>query len=1360
MSSDKVQKNIGINDNKESFIVGIGTSAGGLEALKIFFDNLPSDFNHAIVIVQHLSPDYKSLMADLLSRNTELPIHEVEDGSVIESGNVYLIPPKKNMTIKNGVLHLTDKPKGFDLNLPIDIFFKSLAVDQKEHSIGIVLSGTGSDGTRGMRAIKEFGGMLMVQKPSDAKFDGMPNSAIATGLVDYVLPVAHISPELVNFIQHPKSLSSFEDDESSGFKKDFEKLISLVHKKTDIDFSGYKLPTLVRRVERRMSVNKAQTIRDYLHFVFENEDELDILRNEFLIGVTKFFRDTEAFEFIKKNTIPEIFKNKGPKDRVKIWSVGCSSGEEAYSLAILLKEYMDENNLVMDVKIFATDLDKEVIHKANKGSFTQSIVADVSLDYLKKYFIQKGDLYIISPEIRKMIIFSQHNVAQDPPLTKMDLITCRNLLIYVNSELQQKIIGTFHYALNKDKYLFLGPSESIGQFSSSLKVLSRKWRIYQNAQPTKTLDMGYFNSTFSSTEQFTRDVMSRQSLQDKVLNETLADSLLEEFGAASAFVDKDFDLISADGNFRNFFQFPKKRLRSFHILKILPQPIAIALSTALRKAEQENIKVIYKDIVVSDNNNDLETITLIVNPVKVTPTSANNLYLVLFLAQSNVIDTERVTKNKTALVQEGFSLSEVDKEKIVLLEQELMDTKANLQSMVEEIETSNEELQATNEELLSSNEELQSTNEELQSVNEELHTVNAEYQEKMVEIALVNSDLENLIDSTEIGTIFLDKDLKIRKFTPTVKKFFNIIDSDLGRPISHFSSTLGDDEGKPFIETLYNVLNTGISFEKEILHRKTNWYLKRLHPFIDSTQKIAGVVISFVNITKQKKLERRIDEKNKFLEKVLEVTPNILYIYNQQTQSNEYANKDLFKQLGYSSLEIQAMGADMLPKLIHPNDFEILTNHLENIKNSKDGEIMELEYRMKHKDGKYRWLLSLDTIFERIENTNEVKHIGVATDITQLKEAQQKLKEANENLETDVLERTHQLELTKQKYKRLYDNAPDMFISVDPETGEVLECNKTLLDKTGYKRNEVIGAHILDLYHKDSKVGAEKALEIFKQKGTVTNKELKINKKRGGYIDVNLNVSAIRDKDGNILFSSSSWRDITDLKEVMSELEELTYASTHDMKAPINNISSFLSLLKEDKSIVDQNTLEAIKWIETNIQSANETLSNLISVAKARTQVLDNLIDLDIQNCLDQTLSGFKTTIENENITIHKDLKDCKTVLFSELHFNSMLQNIINNAIKYRSLDRDLEIEIKSFKDHDFNCISIKDNGIGINLKEHRSHVFGLFKRATDKKEGSGLALYLIKKILEKTGGEIKVESELGRGTTFTLCFNNKNYNR
>ncbi len=1199
-----------VGNNSDFFVIGIGASAGGLEALKLFFDNLPKKFNHALVIVQHLSPDYKSLMADLLSRNTDLPIHEVEDGTKVEPGNIYLIPKKKNMTINRGVLLLTDKPKSFDLNLPIDIFFKSLAIDQKEKSVCIVLSGTGSDGSRGIRVIKEFGGMLMVQKPSDAKFDGMPNSAIATDLVDYILPVSQISPELVNFIKHPKTLSDYNNNEDSVFKQDFDKLISLVFKKTNIDFSDYKLPTLIRRVERRMSVNKALTIREYLNYVIDNENELETLYKEFLIGVTKFFRDTEAFNYIETKLIPKLFKDKEQDDKIKIWSVGCSSGEEAYSLAILIREYIDNNDLNIDVKIFATDLDKEAIIKAKKGTFTQSIVADVSPVFLNKYFKRKDDLYIVSPLIRKMIIFSEHNVAQDPPLTKMDLITCRNVLIYLRSELQQKIISSFHYSLKPNKFLFLGPSESIGGFSSSLKVLSRKWRVFENTIPTNTMHLGYFNNSFSSSQKIVKEKQQIQSLQDKLLTETLSETLLEEFNAASAYVDKDFELLTADGNFRNFFQFPKKKLRSFNILKMLSQPIALALSTAIRKAEKEMKKVVYKDILISDNNNDKhERITLVVNPIKTSSLDADNIYLILFLDYESFSEKENVDNDK-ALIEKNPSLIELDKEKITFLEQELKDTKLNLQSMVEQVETSNEELQATNEELLSSNEELQSTNEELQSLNEELHTVNSEYQEKMEEVASINSDLENLIESTHIGTIFLDNDLNIRKFTPSVKMFFNIIETDIGRSIFHFNTSFGE-KGDVFIDSLKEVLKTGKSFEKEIVHENNTWFLKRVNPFLNSSKEIEGVVISFVDITPLKVLENAMDSKNKFLQKILDVIPNILYIFNQETRITEYANKDVFIQLGYTSDEITELGTDMIPTIMHPKDLEDMTSHFEKMNHSKEGEILDFEYRLRHKNGDYRWFLSQDTIFERIEGSERVKHIGVATDVTQL-------------------------------------------------------------------------------------------------------------------------------------------------KNMMSDLEDLTYVSTHDIKAPINNISSYLSLLKEDKSITNKDSLEAIDWIEDNVNNANSILSNLFSVAKARTQVLNDLVDIRIEHYFLETKSKFNEEIIKHDITINHNFSECKEVYFSTMHFSSILDNLINNSIKYRSLKRDLVIDVKSFKIQGFDCISIKDNGIGIDLNEHKENVFGLFKRAVDHIEGSGLALYLIKKLLEKTGGNIKVDSELGKGATFTLYFKNK----
>ena len=1342
------------NNNNKHFIIGIGTSAGGLEALKTFFDNIPSDFNHAIVIVQHLSPDYKSLMADLLSRNTELPIHEVVDATVIKSGNVYLIPPKKNMTINRAVLYLTDKPVGYDLNLPIDIFFKSLAKDQGEQSIGIILSGTGSDGTRGIRTIKELGGMLMVQQPTDAKFDGMPNSAIATGLVDYVLPASDIPAELVNFIKHPKSLINYEDDKEFMFKKDFNHLISLVHKKTGIDFSDYKLPTLVRRVVRRMSVNKSQTIREYLNYVIENHEEIEVLYREFLIGVTKFFRDTKAFEVIEKEIIPDIFKDKTEKDSVKVWSVGCSSGEEAYSLAILIREYMEKTNTFIDVKIFATDLNKEVINKANKGAFTESIVADISLDYLKKYFIKKDDLYYISPVIRKMIIFSQHNVAQDPPLTKMDLITCRNLLIYLESGLQQKIIGSFHYSLKPNKYLFIGPSESIGHFTSALKVVSRKWRVYKNIIPTKTMSLGHLNTTFSASKVYIKDKTNRESMQDKLFAETLSDTLLEETGAASAYVDKDYDLISADGNFKNFFVFPDKKLRSFNILKMLPQSIAIVLSTALRKADKEGKKVVYKDILVTDEKNKFESINLIVKPIKAVTSDLYNVYLILFFNEKDIDKKNALEKFNEADVTR-FSGIEHDKKRIVLLEQELRDTQSNLQAVVEEIETSNEELQATNEELLSSNEELQSTNEELQSVNEELHTVNSEYQEKMEELAAVNSDLGNLMESTNIGTIFLDRNLNIRKLTPAVKKFFNIIESDIGRSITHFNITFGESKGKTFINTLKNVLNTGEPLEKEILHGTNKWYLMRLNPFLNSMREIEGVVISFVDVTPLKVLEKDNERKKIFLEKVINVIPNVLYIFNQETQSNEFANREISNYLGYSVEEVQEMKDSFLPTVMHPEDLKKLGAHFVKIQKSNDGEQIEFEYRLKHRDGSIKWFLSKDTVFERIKGSVNVKYIGVATDVTELKESQQKLSNTNKQLEVAVDVKTIDLQKAEEKYHTLYDNAPDMFVSVDPEKGTIIECNKTFLKKTGFTKKEIIGCHIIDAYADDSKQDALACFNEFATKGKVSNKELKINKKGGGFIDVNLNVSSVKDNDGNVLYSSSSWRDITDIKNVLSELEELTYASTHDLKAPINNIGSFLSLIKEDKTIVEASSLEAIGWIESNLENANNTLENLMSVAKARTLVLDNLSTINVENVFQQVFDrlGLDAGKKTADLTIATNFKESKEILFSEAHFKSMLQNILNNAIKYQSPKRGLVLSIKSFNSGNFNCVSITDNGIGIDLKEHRNHVFGLFKRASDDFEGSGLALYLIKKIIEKAGGKIEVDSEFGKGSTFTLYF-------
>ena len=989
-SDDKVNKNV--------YTIGIGTSAGGLQALKTFFDNLPSNFNHAIVIVQHLSPDYKSLMVELLSKNTVLPIKEVTQAETIKPGNVYLIPAKKNMHLKDGKLYLRDKPRNFNLNLPIDIFFESLAEEQKEHAIGIILSGTGSDGTRGMRSLKEHGGMLMVQSPNNADFDGMPNSAIATGLVDYILDVEDIPNELINFIENPNFVKKELEDNSFLNGKDFNALIEIVFNKTGVDFSSYKLPTLARRIIRRMSVNKCTNLKQYISYISKNEIEAETLYREFLIGVTKFFRDSDAFKYLEEHIIPEIFKDKLPRDTVKLWSVGCSTGEEAYSLAILLQEYKEKNNLDIDVKIFATDLDKDAIVKASKGVFSESIVADVSENRLKKYFIQKDDFYYINPLVRKMVIFSQHNAVQDPPLTKMDLITCRNFLIYLQAKLQHKLITSFHYSLNKNRFLFLGPSETTGSYANTLKIYSKKWNIYQNQLPLKSLTFNNKLPNIKREDAYLSRARRSQDNYEQKLAENLSETILEEFGAASAYIDKDFELISADGELRNFFQFPEKKIRSFNILKILPNSIAVTLSTAVRKVNSSKQKIIYRGVeYYHPQQNNLRKLTLIVKPISTTNNSDNfNLYLLLFLNEKFVPNIGEDTK-----LENSTSMFKLDKERISLLEQELLDTKANLQAMVEEVETSNEELQATNEELLASNEELQSTNEELQSVNEELYTVNSEHQEKIEEVIKLNEDLENLITSTNIGTIFLDKDYRIRKFTPAIKQIFKLIEADIGRPLSHFNTTLGEKNESLLEDSIKKVLESGTIIEKEIKF-KSKYFLKRSLPYRDNFNNVKGCIISFIDITEQKFLENELKNTNKFLNNIADIIPSIIYIYNQKTNTNEYANKELTTTLGYTTEDLELMGANLVPEIFHPDDLKNIDNHFKNIRNNKEGVIHELEYRVKKKNGGYVWLLSKDIIYERIPRSKFVKHIGISTDISKIKEIQQKLEDANLTYNTIV----------------------------------------------------------------------------------------------------------------------------------------------------------------------------------------------------------------------------------------------------------------------------------------------------------------------------------------------------------------------
>ena len=693
-----------ISQPKSSRIIAVGASAGGLEALKAFFQNIPKEDNNTYIVIQHLSPDYKSMMGELLAKSTHLKIEQISDNSDILPGRIYLIPPVNNLIIENGMLHLLDKPKDQKLNLPIDMFLKSFAEYEKEKAIAVILTGTGSDGTRGIRAIKENDGMVMVQDPNQAKFDGMPQSAIHTGLVDYILKVEDMGMELKNFIDAPVVLH-FKEGNIEYDEQTLSKILHLVNEKTGLDFREYKHTTLARRVARRVSVCKCQSLVEYFHLLESSPEEIPILYREFLIGVTKFFRDSKVWSILQDEVVPALINQKKENETLKIWDVACSTGEEAYSLAMYINEELERQGKKLEVKIFATDISEKHIEIGGAGIYSESIVADVAPHLLQKYFINKSKGYQIAERIRRMVIFSKHNVIKNPPFSNMDMVLCRNLLIYFQPSIQKKALNVLHYGLKEGGYLVLGTSENIQTHSEYFEDVNRKWKIFRNAHPRNRLKTETLHSSSSrllenKPGKVHKEISSVSSpSKQKFVNE-LNEAILEQFGGASVFVDSELNILKAIGEFRKYANFPTSGF-SVNLSDMLGTDLKHIVQSSIRKAEKENTKTVYKDAIF-EHHGEKKSLDLIVKPIQQYNLDNEVNFVITFVEKELILkDVQEVEK---------VTLTSRTKEYIAELEEELKRTKEELQTSLEEIETSNEELQAANEELLASNEELQSTN--------------------------------------------------------------------------------------------------------------------------------------------------------------------------------------------------------------------------------------------------------------------------------------------------------------------------------------------------------------------------------------------------------------------------------------------------------------------------------------------------------------------------------------------------------------------------------------------------------------------------------------------------------------------------
>lgn len=816
-------------DVDHHYIVAIGASAGGLEAIHEFFDNMTENNSLSFIVIQHLSPDHKSLLVELVGRHTDMEVVEASNNLEIRKRCVYIIPNNKFIQILKNKLILLEKLPLKVPNNAIDIFMHSLAREKKEQAIAVILSGTGSDGTKGIAMVKEQGGLVISQEPTTSKFDGMPNSAIASGNVDFILPPEEMPHQIMHYVAE----SVFADDHTIS-DVILDKIFEEIRTRAGFDFNLYKTPTITRRIFHRMMKKNFTTVEDYFEFLKGNVEECKELGKEFLINVTRFFRDKEAFDAIKKDVLPAILSEKGPGDTLKIWVSACSTGEEVYSLGILLDEVLSENPIPnLNIKLFGTDIDRSNIEIASKGYFPRSIEEDIDPVRLKKYFTRQNGGYLISNRIRKQVVFAVHNVIKDPPFIKNDLVTCRNMLIYMNPALQQRVYSVLLYSVNKGSYIFLGTTENANYIRQHLDEVSGRWKIYKKISEARLTP--YFPDATERQKQTNGQLLSRRRHEkidgNNSLWDDLKDTLLEEFNFAAFYIDHNFEIREAVGNFERVLSMPKKILK-LNLLRMLPVAISTVLIAEIKKAWKSNERKVINNLVFQHENRST-AVQVAVSPAL---PAAGRPYTMVAFHYMNVQEAVAVGETKP-LEANDYMLT---------LEEELNQTKESLQRAVEDLETANEELQSGNEELLSANEELQSSNEELQSLNEELHTLNTEHQLKIKELIEVNEDLNNYFRSSDIGQIFLDRNMNIRKFNPASARMINFIDSDIGRPITHISTNI---RYQGLIQDIESVLRENHSVEKEVELQNGMNLLLRIMPYLTHDNRVSGVIISFVDIT-------------------------------------------------------------------------------------------------------------------------------------------------------------------------------------------------------------------------------------------------------------------------------------------------------------------------------------------------------------------------------------------------------------------------------------------------------------------------------------------------------------------------------